>query len=331
MEQNQTLDSCLLSVVVFTYNLEKYAKRCLDSILNQQVNFPLKVMIFDGFSTDDTISILEEYKKKYPDLIELHLAKQYETFLETNLRAYERLKTKYFTLLDGDDYWTDDTKLQKQIDFLEANPDFTICGHQTRFEYENNPEKIDYVFNGTKDTFDFNDLLNNVPSFMHTSSTVFRNVIFINGVPKKFYEALSSEVLSKIYSGDSIRNYIHCEKGKMKYFNECMSVYCIHEKATWSSIIREENDLSYLFLMLEVNNYFFGKYRSFFYRTILQNIDIIINLYGKPLSKLAENYLGEIKQKLPLIFFVNLTIHPLSTFKKILKSLKLLPHIYFNG
>jgi glycosyltransferase involved in cell wall biosynthesis len=221
-------DDCLLTIVVFTYNLKKYVPQSLESILSQKVNFKYQIIIADDCSTDGTIDVIKDYQQRYPDLITLMLSDKNQKLTRNSIRVYEVLKTEYFTILDGDDYWTDCNKLQEQIDFLQNHPNFTICGHNTKLLYESDPKKEVFVYNGdgTKDEFDFSDILNNVPCYMHTSSTMFRNVIFKHGVPKDFYDSLDT-IYERAFEGDSIRNYIHLEKGKMKYIDKTMSVYQI--------------------------------------------------------------------------------------------------------
>lgn len=121
----------ILSVCIRTHNQERFIREALDSVLCQKTTFAFEVIISDDASSDGTVAILQEYAIKYPTKIRLLLS-------ETNLggpnnlkRVIEASQAKYITCLDGDDYYTDAYKLQKQVDFLEAHPEYTACFHNT--------------------------------------------------------------------------------------------------------------------------------------------------------------------------------------------------------
>lgn len=128
----------MVSVIVLTYNHEKYIKQALDSILRQKVNFDYEILIGDDASTDNTVKVLKEYKSKYPKIIKLFLN---EVNLGATRNAYNLLvnaKGKYLATCEGDDYWTDDNKLQIQVEFLEKNKNLVGCSHYFTVVDENN-------------------------------------------------------------------------------------------------------------------------------------------------------------------------------------------------
>lgn len=121
----------LLSVCIRTHNQERFIREALDSVLCQKTTFAFEIIVSDDASSDGTVAILQEYAIKYHTKIRLLLS-------ETNLggpnnlkRVIEASQAKYITCLDGDDYYTDAYKLQKQVDFLEANPEYAACFHNT--------------------------------------------------------------------------------------------------------------------------------------------------------------------------------------------------------
>lgn len=121
----------LLSVCIRTHNQERFIRETLDSVLCQKTKFPFEVIVSDDASSDGTRAILQEYANEYPEKVRLLLS-------ETNLggpknlqRVIEESQAKYITCLDGDDYYTDEYKLQKQVDFLEANIEYAACFHNT--------------------------------------------------------------------------------------------------------------------------------------------------------------------------------------------------------
>ncbi len=126
----------LLSVCVRTHNQERFIREALNSVLNQKTTFLFEIIISDDASSDGTVDILKQYQQQYPDRIRLLLS-------ETNLggpdnlkRVIEASKAKYVTCLDGDDFYTDEYKLQKQVDFLEAHSEYAACFHNTWFADE---------------------------------------------------------------------------------------------------------------------------------------------------------------------------------------------------
>lgn len=128
-----------LSVILITYNHEKYIRRALDSVLSQETDFPFEVVIGDDCSPDDTKNIIKEYRNNYPEQIRL-VHREKNTGRPT-LNVYEttmKCRGEYLAYLEGDDYWTDTKKLQKQVDFLESHPEYIACTHAHRMIDDNN-------------------------------------------------------------------------------------------------------------------------------------------------------------------------------------------------
>jgi len=129
----------LVSILMITFNQEKFIAQAIESVLMQRVNFKYEIVIGEDCSTDRTRDIVLEYQEKYSDRIKLLLqgknAGMHKNFVDT----YYACMGKYIALLEGDDYWTDPYKLQKQVDFLEKNPDFAICFHNMQIIYEDEP------------------------------------------------------------------------------------------------------------------------------------------------------------------------------------------------
>ncbi|HCB62180.1 MAG: hypothetical protein A2W93_10765 [Bacteroidetes bacterium GWF2_43_63] len=124
-----------VSVAVVTYNHEKYIAPALDSILKQQTNFKFEIIIRDNCSKDKTTEICQKYAKKNPDKIRHILQPTNVGLRKNNIITWKACRGKYVAMCEGDDYWTDENKLQKQVDLLESNPEYGICFHQTVVEY----------------------------------------------------------------------------------------------------------------------------------------------------------------------------------------------------
>ena len=122
----------LVSVVSITYNHEPYIRDCLEGFLMQKTDFPVEIIIHDDASTDHTADIIREYYEKRPDLFHVIIERvnQYSQHKQILIPLYKQAKGKYIALCEGDDYWTDPLKLQKQFDFLEKNKDFIAVTHR---------------------------------------------------------------------------------------------------------------------------------------------------------------------------------------------------------
>lgn len=115
---------------MITYNHEKYIAEAIEGVVMQKTNFPFELIIGEDLSTDNTRTICIEYQKKYPDIIRLRLNNPNQGMMLNWINNIESGRGQYIALCDGDDYWTDPYKLQKQFDFMEANPDFAMCSHK---------------------------------------------------------------------------------------------------------------------------------------------------------------------------------------------------------
>lgn len=135
----------VVSIQCLTYNHVKYIRQCLDGFIMQKTNFRFEAIVHDDASTDGTSDVIREYADKYPQII--------KPILETeNLyskgggllqkRMNDNTHGKYIAICEGDDYWIDPLKLQRQVDFLENHPDYSMCFHRAKFVYEGGFKKI---------------------------------------------------------------------------------------------------------------------------------------------------------------------------------------------
>ena len=130
----------LVSICCITYNHAQYIRQCLDGFLMQKVNFEYEIIVHDDASTDGTSEIIREYSNKYSDLIVpiFQTENQYSKGVRGMYAkfVFPRARGKYIALCEGDDYWIDENKLQMQVDFLENNPEYTMCFHNAIEHYE---------------------------------------------------------------------------------------------------------------------------------------------------------------------------------------------------
>jgi glycosyltransferase involved in cell wall biosynthesis len=116
----------VVSVCMITYNHEPFIAEAIEGVLMQKANFTIELIIGEDCSTDKTREICKEYQQKYPEIIKLQLPDKNKGMMRNFIENIQAAKGKYIALCEGDDYWTDPLKLQKQVDFLEVNPDYAL-------------------------------------------------------------------------------------------------------------------------------------------------------------------------------------------------------------
>lgn len=126
----------LVSIVCIAYNHEPYLRKALDGFLMQKTTFLFEIILAEDCSTDGTRAICEEYAAKYPDTIRYIWSEHNVGAVENEARAIRAAKGKYIALCEGDDYWTDPLKLHKQVDFMEAHPEYSVTFHRYKIYYE---------------------------------------------------------------------------------------------------------------------------------------------------------------------------------------------------
>jgi glycosyltransferase involved in cell wall biosynthesis len=172
-----------VSVCVPTYNHESFIAQMLEGALQQKTNFPFEIVVGDDGSTDGAPAIIQEYASKHPDKIRAYLhphnlgPQHPREFAGRNnvLSLLKACRGEYVALCEGDDYWTDPYKLQKQVEFMSHHPDFAICHHNVRVMYEDgSPE---HLFNTPcqKEFSSIQDILED-RWFMATASILYRNI-----------------------------------------------------------------------------------------------------------------------------------------------------------
>ena len=180
-------DSIKVSVIVLTYNHEKYIRQAMDSILKQTTQFAFEILIGDDASTDKTSQILEEYKQIKD--VNIHIFRREKNIGATAnfVNLINHARGEYIASCEGDDYWSSENKLQKQVDFLDSNPTFIGCTHAISLVDANNvlckKQKLKWVKN--KDIFTFKDFKGiYLPG--HPVSMVYRNILTNNAQFKEF-------------------------------------------------------------------------------------------------------------------------------------------------
>lgn len=146
MEKNAA-DAPLVSVLIITYQHEAYIAGCIESVLEQQTNFPFEIIIGTDCSPDGTDAIVREYADKYPQMIRAIFRERNLGALGNSRDILSRMRGKYLAVCDGDDQWSDPLKLQKQVGFLEANPDFVLVYTDIDQFYIANGKRVESLHN----------------------------------------------------------------------------------------------------------------------------------------------------------------------------------------
>jgi glycosyltransferase involved in cell wall biosynthesis len=251
----------------------------------QETSFEFEILIHDDASTDGTINIIKEYQKKYPHLIKPIIQK--ENQYSKGQRGmnpkfnFPRAQGKYIALCEGDDYWTDPYKLQKQIDFLENNPNYVACFTNAEIINEISEVERKYLECEENKSYSIEDILKKGGGVFPTASLVFRNT-------RKEWP----DFMFKHKSGDRALSLILAELGDFYLFNEITCAYRRHEGGIFSSI---KNDLGKrniitmdnVKLLEEFNLTYHNKYNDAVKKAISR---LILTLFVRDKSLLLKKY-----------------------------------------
>jgi glycosyltransferase involved in cell wall biosynthesis len=216
------MDSSLLSVCVITYNHVNYIKEALEGVFMQKTNFSWELVIADDFSTDGTREILLKYKEKYPDIITLILQEKNVGAGQNWFDLISYPKSKYIAYFEGDDYWIDPYKLQKQVDFLEAHEDFNVVFTNTIVV--NKLSETVRIGHYEDRIYTLNDVMRGfIPP---TQTILFRNIQNLTLFMNQF---------SNFPSGDRLIAYYCALHGKIGYIPEQTAAYRDSGEGIWSS------------------------------------------------------------------------------------------------
>ncbi len=226
----------LLTIRCRTFNHVQFIRKCLDGFVMQQTTFPFEAVVHDDASTDGTADIIREYAEKYPCIIKpiLQTENQWskrDGSIGRILNAHT--KGKYVAICEGDDYWTDPLKLQKQVDFLEAHPEYSICYHKVAVVNDDASVTKGHFPDWLPDknaTFDISDMEHR--NIIQTNSVVYR---------WRFHEEQQQDYMwLGILPGDWIMHLLHAAKGKIYYMPEVMGAYRHHDGGIWSVASKDD-------------------------------------------------------------------------------------------
>ncbi len=219
-----------VSVAMITFNHEKYIREAIEGVLMQKTNFQYELVIGEDHSTDGTREICCEYASLNPGIIRILPSDTNLGIMLNFSRTLRECSGKYIAICEGDDYWTDPTKLQKQVDFLNANPSFVGCFHNTEERYEDGIlSSFLYVKLKYAQSISFNDL--SYANLMPTCSLVFINKN-IRNLPDWFQE---------LPIGDWPLNLINAQYGNFWYIPHVMGIHRLSDKSSWALQSQKRN------------------------------------------------------------------------------------------
>ena len=252
MKKESSLEYPFLSVCIITYNHQNYIREAIEGVLLQRVNFSYEIIIADDCSTDSTREILLEYEKKYPHLFKLIFQKRNIGPARNWIDLLSKPQGKYIAYFEGDDYWIDENKLQKQVDFLENNISYSSIFHSVKVLHAHDNDKFAYPVPPLK-TLSFLDILRD--HYIPSSSLVFRNYSWVKKMPDFFLKSISGDIPFELL--------LACE-GSVMYFDDEMSCYRRNVGSVTQQKISKTQMLSeYVWMYLQISKNVPFKY-SFF-------------------------------------------------------------------
>lgn len=246
----------LVAIHCIAYNQDKYIRETLEGFVMQKTNFPFVAIVHDDASTDNTAVIIREYAQKYPNIInpiyetENQYSKPGNPLGKIMMQAIEKTGAKYVAYCEGDDYWTDPLKLQKQADFLENNPDYSLvcCNADNYIQTEKRLIKCQFIKKGT---FDINYLI--IQNNIVTCSTMLRKNLL------NLYYKETTLHSSGLYFGDYQLWLYMSTLGKCMYLSDIMCVYRICPSGV-SKMKHDAQRIKWMHSRLSVLDYYTNKY-----------------------------------------------------------------------
>jgi glycosyltransferase involved in cell wall biosynthesis len=286
----------VISVCMITYGHEKYIREAIEGVLIQKCDFEVELIIANDCSPDNTNSIIENILENHPEKISVKYFNHDKNLgmMPNFIFALQQCSGKYIALCEGDDYWTDHLKLQKQVDFLEANSDYVLCFHQVDI-LKLDGEIVEDFITKVPDDYETIESLVTFGNYIHTPSVVFRNVI--KEFPFEFQ-------LSPI--GDYFLYIMLAEYGKIKYLNEKMAVYRfesgIYSKLEDSQKNKKWNRTLILILSYSKND----NVKSIIFNKIFKflNLNDTIEIKEKIKPSVKKRFIRTIKLFIPPIFLL---------------------------
>ncbi len=253
----------LVSICCIAYNHEQYIRDALDGFLKQKTDFTYEILIHDDASTDHTADIIREYEKKYPEIIKpiYQVENQYSKGVNILYDfEYTRAKGKYIAICEGDDYWTDENKLSKQISYMEKHPECSCTFHATNYLSKGKIIRNDRHYEVACD-IPTETIIKEGGGYCATASLCLRKEMVLR-MPQYMRKALIGDFPLQIWS--ALNGTIH-------YFPDIMSVYRFFHSGSWRNTISGNREMQIRYLengkawLTKVDEETNHKYRKYIY------------------------------------------------------------------
>ncbi|MCM1285939.1 MAG: CDP-glycerol glycerophosphotransferase family protein [Acetobacter sp.] len=301
-------DKPLVSVICITYGHEDYIAQALDSFVSQKTNFKYQILVGEDKGPDRTAEIVLEYAEKYPDLIIPFIREQNMGAQRNLIDLCRRAGTPYVAFCEGDDYWIDEYKLQKQFDFMQENPDYRACFHNTRIQADESWYLNDwYIPDENGDIF----IPSSIPGYDNSLTTIYMDYYIKYGpahTSSIFYRWDNSRDIPEWYYrhiyGDHSLMMIQAGDEPIGFIPDTMSVYRRSEVGVIMFDSKTDHFLksraSWIEMAMDLENYFKKYYNSFANKDIRNRIAVEFNNYIRYIIKTGDfELLKEAYEKYP--------------------------------
>ena len=253
----------LVAIHCLVYNHEPYLRDCFEGFVMQKTNFRFVAIVHEDASTDGSAAIIREYEEKYPDIfrpiyeLENQWSKQDGSLARIMQNAIDETGAKYVAMCEGDDYWTDPYKLQKQVDFMESHPDYVACFHNAFVDYGCGRS----LFNSlTENHYPTTEDIIERKWFISTQTLLYRNLHL--QCPEWGY---------KVINGDYLNELLLAKEGKFYYMDDVMAVYRQQGQGVSATVLNANKIKMYdglIFLLSNMKEWYAGVYADSFDRSI---------------------------------------------------------------
>lgn len=294
-----------VSVYCLAYNHEKYIRDALEGFVNQKTNFKYEVIVHDDASTDNTADIIREYAEKYPDIIKPIYQKENQHSKKVKIiKKYilPKMSGKYVAVCEGDDYWTDENKLQLQYDAMEQHPECSMCAHYVKVEKMNANNRVGYnpevpsrkrqLKEGVIDSATW--LTISITDLVHLSSVFMRAEYFIE------YRSRDIEYVKEFPVGDTALSLYMLTRGSLYFIDRNMSTYRKGVEGSWTQRIQNDPEKYHVHRQRYLNA--LKLYRDYLDGRFDAEITFAIKRYEFATYRIEKNYRAMVKKEYRELF-----------------------------
>lgn len=260
-----------VSVYCLCFNHEKYISQTIDSIVKQKTNFKFELIIHDDASSDNSTQIILKYQEMYPNIVRAIIQQDNQFSKGVNISKeilFPLFRGKYIAMCEGDDCWTDESKLQKQVDFLESHTDYSACVHNTKILLDDTDIHLTINKLTHDATLDFYKMIKTGANQFQTSSVMYRKELMNEENRPKFVDMIQGV-------GDYPLSVYLALSGKVFYFKDIMSIYRISTCNSWTANVKHNNPKflrvkkQAIEMLKEANKYSHYRYNKEFNKAML--------------------------------------------------------------